>query len=137
MKRLLPLLAALLLMGCLDRIADRDRDGYAPDEDCDDTDRSVHPGAIEACDGTDNNCDGQRDFIDSDGDGVSACLGDCDDSDPEVRVGAIEVCDGIDNNCTDGIDDGFPDLDGDGWVNCGGDDPGDCVDTDATINPDA
>ena len=118
MRRLLLLLCIVLLTGCLDRIPDRDRDGYTPDEgDCDDDNRDLNPGAPELCDGQDNNCDGERDFVDADGDGVSACLGDCDDADPEVRVGATEVCDGIDNNCSEGVDEGF-DFDGDGFAPC-------------------
>ena len=36
---------------------DSDGDGYATDEDCDDEDASVNPGATEVCDGVDNNCD--------------------------------------------------------------------------------
>lgn len=38
--------------------ADADGDGYTADADCDDTDASVHPGAADACDGVDRNCDG-------------------------------------------------------------------------------
>ncbi len=38
--------------------ADCDTDGYDVTTDCDDHDPSVYPGAVEACDGIDNNCDG-------------------------------------------------------------------------------
>ncbi|MEZ4320934.1 MAG: MopE-related protein [Myxococcota bacterium] len=41
---------------------DADADGYACD-DCDDTRASVHPGAIEACNGLDDDCDGAIDAI--------------------------------------------------------------------------
>ena len=58
---------------------DFDGDGYASNEDCDDSDGSVYPGANELCDGVDNDCDGAIDGPDSvnpptwygDGDGGS------------------------------------------------------------------
>ncbi|MBU0984159.1 MAG: putative metal-binding motif-containing protein [candidate division Zixibacteria bacterium] len=55
---------------------DDDGDGYTEtDGDCDDTDPSVNPGAIEVCNGIDDNCDGSVDegcvtyYRDADGDG--------------------------------------------------------------------
>ncbi len=49
--------------------SDADSDGYgstlcdvAPGDDCDDTLDTVHPGAEEACDGLDNDCDGLFDL---------------------------------------------------------------------------
>ena len=42
-------------------IFDEDGDGYFSDEDCDDQDAQIHPGATELCDALDNNCDGQVD----------------------------------------------------------------------------
>ena len=46
-------------------------------DDCDDTDQYINPLAMDACDGVDNNCDGQIDegnslgpfYTDADGDG--------------------------------------------------------------------
>ena len=76
--------------------------------DCNDSEAAVHPGAIEICDGLDNNCDGQlmAGEVDADGDGFLACDGDCDDSDPNVHPGATEVCNGIDDDCDGEIDEG-------------------------------
>ena len=43
-------------------LPDADADGYQVDEDCDDYDASVHPGAQEVCgDELDNDCDDQVD----------------------------------------------------------------------------
>ena len=118
-----------------DADADADADGYTTaDGDCDDTDPTVNPGATEACDGIDNNCDGEADdgllatfYADADGDGfagatdaVEACEApdgytdtwtDCDDTDPTVNPEAAEVCDGIDNDCDGATDDADDSLD--------------------------
>jgi len=37
---------------------DRDADGYPSNEDCDDNNPAVHPGAPELCDKLDNDCNG-------------------------------------------------------------------------------
>ena len=44
--------------GCSDSQKDLDEDGFIGSEDCDDTNDTINPNAIEVCDGVDNNCDG-------------------------------------------------------------------------------
>ena len=109
---------------------DTDEDGYTVENDCDDNDAAINPGAEEICDEVDNNCDGAIDeglttayYPDADADGygsdadvVEACDpvegmtevgGDCDDLNLDVNPLGIELCDGLDNNCdgeTDGED---------------------------------
>lgn len=110
---------------------DEDGDGVALPFDCDDTDDSVHPYAVELCDGIDNDCDGKVDdaqdnvwYLDADGDGYGSndpgdklengCTpgvqflvenkGDCDDQDPDIHPGMPEVCDGVDNDCDSDVD---------------------------------
>jgi hypothetical protein len=41
------------------RASDLDCDGHAAADDCDDLRPSIHPGAVEACDGVDSDCDGE------------------------------------------------------------------------------
>ncbi|MCB9657713.1 MAG: hypothetical protein H6726_08715 [Sandaracinaceae bacterium] len=81
--------------------------------DCDDDNDTVRPGAVELCDGVDNNCDGlyERD-LDRDGhlDPASVCApaqlptDDCNDFVAGIYGGAEERCDGIDNDCDQLID---------------------------------
>jgi Putative metal-binding motif len=115
---------------------DFDGDGAYSYEDCNDEDNSIYPGALEVCDGKDNNCDGTTDeglvivryYVDADGDGfgtanpavtaVDTCLSlaptgytsnnlDCDDQDANINPNIPETCDGIDNNCNGSTDDGL------------------------------
>jgi hypothetical protein len=98
---------------------DEDGDGAIAVEcggnDCDDTDERRSPGAIEICDGDDEDCDprtfGDRDS-DADGYADSACCNgascgsDCDDSRPDVHPTEAESCDGRDQDCDEAIDEG-------------------------------
>lgn len=94
--------------------------------DCADTNSQINPGAIEVCNGVDDNCtagitdEGRQNlFRDADNDtygtgtassqcpgpGLSSVGGDCNDNDNRINPGATEVCDGVDNNCTNGTND--------------------------------
>ena len=86
---------------------DADNDGFSNDDDCDDADPAVHPGAAEACNGLDDDCDGLVDegFLDTDGDGAADCLDADDDND--------QVLDGNDN-CPTVPNPTQQDTDGDG-----------------------
>jgi len=183
--------------GCLFRLLDADRDGFASDTlgacgtDCNDMDDTVYEGAEELCDGVDNNCNGMSDetapnwYIDCDGDGYAAdttgsrescaeptaptgCGGgwtsrrpfgptsiDCDDANPARSPGAMELCNGMDENCDGVADEGamttfYLDADRDGHgvaldfvTACAGSGdydttlPDDCDDADMTRHPGA
>jgi hypothetical protein len=127
---------------------DADADWWPTDEDCNDGDADVFPGAFEVCDGVDNDCDGDlvAFFDDTDNDGVPDCSDDDDDDDGDpdssdcaptddaVFTGAVEVCDGTDDDCDGDVVGVFDDFDGDDLPDCF-DDDGDDDDNDA--DPDA
>jgi hypothetical protein len=105
-------------------------------DDCNDRVAAIHPGAVEACNGLDDDCDGTVDepgtcavvayHCDADRDGHPALLptgscerfgcvpagcslqagDDCNDNDPAVRPGVPETCNGVDDDCVGGVDDG-------------------------------
>jgi len=104
--------------------------GYVTNnDDCDDRDPDIHPGATEHCNGIDDNCNGYIDegaddgttwYADNDGDsygtddetavsctapdGFADNADDCDDTNAAVNPGATEVCNGIDDECNGIID---------------------------------
>jgi hypothetical protein len=132
--------------------------GYATaDDDCDDGDSAIHPGAAETCDGIDQDCDGDEStatdaetfYVDADLDGYGDALGatkqgctepvgyarfigDCNDADAAFNPGALETdCgDANDYNCDGNV--GQVDNDGDEFFACQ-----ECDDTDPAINPSA
>jgi hypothetical protein len=162
------LLAAIpfFLLGCPPpETVDDDGDGFSEEDgDCDDEDILIYPGAPEACDGVDNDCDTlvDEDF-DGDLDGFfdeADCSGgtDCDDTDDEVHPDADEACDDVDHDCDGETHNGLvaytycEDNDGDGsggalgpdtcdetppigYVECP--DTPDCDDSNGTIFPGA
>ncbi len=98
--------------------ADADADGYCagtgPNDDCDDTNDAIHPGATEICDGIDNDCDGLTDdadpgitgrptwYADADGDGYgNAAVSQLACNQP---VGYVSNDDDCNDNPVNGVD---------------------------------
>ncbi len=85
---------------------DSDGDGDPDIFDCAATNSAIYHGAVEVCDGLDNNCNLSVDegFVDTDGDAIANCVDPDDDGDG--------VLDGADN-CPTTANVGQGDLDGD------------------------
>lgn len=100
--------------------------------DCNDNDALTYPGAIELCDGVDNNCDNLVDNDVNDPDLDAACENEnnqgicregaltCEQGAnggtlvcnsfvaPETVATALEICNGLDDNCNGRVDEGIP-----------------------------
>ena len=131
-------------------------------DDCDDADPTVHPGADEACNDRDDDCDhlvdeeptvdpltwtfdGDNDGYGSDTTAVEQCVspgegfviegGDCDDTEPEVYPGAPEWCNDRDDDCDDLVDDPPTTGDGSWYVDADNDGYGDDASSETTCSP--
>jgi hypothetical protein len=142
---------------------DADGDGLtAAEGDCDDGDPTIRPGAPEACDAIDQDCDGDlvESFTNTDADAEPDCIDEDDDGDgsldvadclplhADVYAGAPAACDGVDTDCDGALEAGEDDGDGDGYTVCEPYSPhpslavpglggGDCDDADASVSPDS
>jgi ELWxxDGT repeat protein len=131
---------------------DSDNDGYGTggdlsgcygsttDVDCNDSDAGINPGAAEACNNIDDNCNGS---IDDNLVIITTCgLGECAGNtgaetctagvwsttpcDP-LAGATTETCNNLDDNCDGTIDEGF-DADSDGTPDCSDSCPNDALD---------
>jgi len=121
--------------------------GYVANKgDCDDANPGAFPGALETCNGVDDNCEGRIDegvkatfYQDADGDtygnvakplvacanpgGYVSTATDCDDTASSIHPGAGEACNSKDDDCDSQTDEGlgakiyYQDADGDGYGN--------------------
>ncbi|HUM46387.1 MAG TPA: MopE-related protein [Chitinophagales bacterium] len=109
-------------------------EGYAAsNNDCNDNNENVNPGASEVCNSVDDDCANGTDdglsfttyYADNDDDGYGNALGgttstcngvpadysttndDCNDSNSNVNPGETETCNSVDDDCANGVDDGL------------------------------
>ncbi|TFH20310.1 MAG: hypothetical protein E4H03_12440, partial [Myxococcales bacterium] len=108
------------MQACIDLDLDTYGVGCTSGPDCDDSNPATNPGAVEVCDGIDNDCNGIVD------DGVAGVGGACSTGSPGLcatgtlqcqagafvcvqdNVPSLEVCDGVDNDCDGITDEGNP-----------------------------
>jgi hypothetical protein len=90
---------------------DKDSDGYCIDRDCNDNNAAIHPGAAEACNQLDDDCDQEIDEdLGLNRCGIGPCareLSNCVDGKPSICTPGVpqtESCNGIDDDC-DGVKD--------------------------------
>ena len=123
------------LGNCID--PDDDNDGDLDDDDCAPLDPKTFNGAVESCNGFDDNCNGKVDegYPNFDGDGEADCIDfdddndgdpdivDCNPVNPDIFHDAKEICDDLDNDCNSLVDEPgaagcavfYKDKDDDGW----------------------
>jgi hypothetical protein len=131
-----------IFLNAKETCSDTDQDGYGypghatcsyPDEDCNDGNPDINPGALEICNGVDDDCDGTTaDGVDEpwlgsscDGpdtdlceEGTYSCVGGvqtCSD----LTSDNLDLCDGLDNDCNGSTADGADEP----WMGSGCDGP--------------
>jgi Putative metal-binding motif/Thrombospondin type 3 repeat len=103
--------------GVGDACQDSDADGYPGSQDCNDHNPAIYPGALEICNGLDDDCDGLTDEnlgVTQCGTGactrtVNACLNGV----PQTctpGTGSAETCNNIDDDCNGVVDDNIAPL---------------------------